>query len=222
MGNSEKIILDLCGGTGAWSEPYRRAGYLVIVVTLPEYDLLEYSFELRNKILYLVFQRQGDRTTWVQVSKIYGILFAPVCTHFSRARTTSKTKRNLKDGMILVRSGMDIIWTVEEEQGQQTDNGIPTLKFWAVENPMGVLRRFLGRPKFTFDPCDYGDKYTKKTDIWGWFNEPKKSPCQISKEAMVLLRDNNRKMPNLPGYPYHKRRAITPTGFAAAFYRANR
>lgn len=27
MDNSGKIILDLCGGTGSWSRPYREAGY---------------------------------------------------------------------------------------------------------------------------------------------------------------------------------------------------
>lgn len=34
-----KIILDLCGGTGAWSKPYKDAGYDVQVITLPTYDL---------------------------------------------------------------------------------------------------------------------------------------------------------------------------------------
>lgn len=27
MDNSDKIILDLCGGTGSWSRPYKEAGY---------------------------------------------------------------------------------------------------------------------------------------------------------------------------------------------------
>ena len=35
----ERIILDLCGGTGAWSRPYKDAGYNVQNVTLPEYDV---------------------------------------------------------------------------------------------------------------------------------------------------------------------------------------
>jgi len=35
--NSNKIILDLCGGTGAWSEPYRAKGYDVQLITLPEF-----------------------------------------------------------------------------------------------------------------------------------------------------------------------------------------
>lgn len=30
-----KIILDLCGGTGSWSKPYRDAGYDVRLITLP-------------------------------------------------------------------------------------------------------------------------------------------------------------------------------------------
>lgn len=36
-----KIILDLCGGTGSWSKPYRDAGYDVKIITLPHYDLFD-------------------------------------------------------------------------------------------------------------------------------------------------------------------------------------
>lgn len=36
------IILDLCGGTGAWSAPYREAGYDVRLVTLPDTDVRYY------------------------------------------------------------------------------------------------------------------------------------------------------------------------------------
>ncbi len=35
--NRDKIILDLCGGTGSWSKPYKEAGYDVRLITLPEY-----------------------------------------------------------------------------------------------------------------------------------------------------------------------------------------
>ena len=35
-----KIVLDLCGGTGAWSKPYEEE-YIVIIITLPFYDLLK-------------------------------------------------------------------------------------------------------------------------------------------------------------------------------------
>lgn len=43
MKNSDKIILDLCGGTGAWSKPYKLAGYDVRVITAPEYDVKTYT-----------------------------------------------------------------------------------------------------------------------------------------------------------------------------------
>lgn len=43
MDNSNKIILDLCGGTGSWSKPYKEAGYDVRLITLPEYDVLTYD-----------------------------------------------------------------------------------------------------------------------------------------------------------------------------------
>ena len=41
--NKNKIILDLCGGTGSWSKPYRDAGYNVRVITLPEFDIRKYK-----------------------------------------------------------------------------------------------------------------------------------------------------------------------------------
>ena len=37
----DKIILDLCGGTGAWSKPYKDAGYDVKLITLPKYNLFD-------------------------------------------------------------------------------------------------------------------------------------------------------------------------------------
>ena len=41
--NKDKIILDLCGGTGSWSKPYRDAGYDVRVITLPDNDVRTYE-----------------------------------------------------------------------------------------------------------------------------------------------------------------------------------
>jgi hypothetical protein len=41
--NSKKIILDLCGGTGAWSKPYKDAGYDVRVITAPLFDVRTFT-----------------------------------------------------------------------------------------------------------------------------------------------------------------------------------
>lgn len=43
MDNWNKIILDLCGGTGSWSKPYKDAGYDVKVITLPDNDVRLYA-----------------------------------------------------------------------------------------------------------------------------------------------------------------------------------
>ena len=58
------IILDLCGGSGAWSRPYSDAGYSVDVIDLPR--------DVR------LLQRVRVR--------VHGILAAPPCTVFSYAR----------------------------------------------------------------------------------------------------------------------------------------
>lgn len=43
--NSKRTILDLCGGTGAWSKPYKDSSkHDVQVITLPQYKDLQKLF----------------------------------------------------------------------------------------------------------------------------------------------------------------------------------
>jgi site-specific DNA-cytosine methylase len=206
--NSDKIILDLCGGTGAWSKPYKEAGYDVRIITLPHHDVTEYILGYSG----IKFKNMD----WVEYRDVYGILAAPPCTMFSLARTTANTPRNFKEGMEIVYACLEIIWNCRYEN---------KLKFWALENPMGYLRQFLGKPIFTFDPCDFGDPYTKKTDLWGYYNIPKKTPVVLTEEQKYLCSINNRKLPiisNITGNKQAARRAITPPKFAKAFYKANK
>lgn len=200
--NAKKIILDLCGGTGAWSEPYRKAGYDVRIITLPTYNVMHYID--------------------IMPENVYGILAAPTCTMFSRARTTAKTPRDFEGAMKLVEACLKIIWT------QQFRNPF-ALKFWALENPAGHLQRFLGKPPFKFHPYDFGDRHSKETFIWGNFNLPKKRPVELNEEEIIMSRNNTRKLPPIPeGYvrdcsmrAVQIRRSITPQGFAEAFFKAN-
>jgi hypothetical protein len=88
---------------------------------------------------------------------------------------------------------------------------------------MGYLRQFLGKPAFTFDPCDFGDPYTKKTDLWGYFAPPPKKPCQLTEAQLARCKINNRKLPNIREITRQSdKRAITPPGFAKAFFEANK
>lgn len=179
-----KIILDLCGGTGLWSKPYREAGYDVRVVTLPENDVL----------------------TFTPPSEAYGVLAAPPCTMFSLARTTAKTPRDFEEGMSTVSACLKIIWATKP-------------KWWALENPRGLLRRFLGKPAFVFEHWNFGDQGIKPTDIWGYFNPPAKHtdirPLGLSK------RFPNGRLNAVGWSKSGDKRAITPKGFAKAFFEAN-
>jgi hypothetical protein len=208
-----KIILDLQGGTGAWSRKYKEAGYDVINVTLPDYDILK--TEIRPQYKYNIIFR-GVKVESLRSNDVYGILAAPVCTMFSLARTRAKIPRDFRLGMELVIACLNIIWECRYKN---------KLAFWCLENPMGYLRQFLGKPVFTFDPCDFGDPYTKKTDLWGYFNIPKKKPVKLNRDQIERGKINNRKLPSISEITNSKqadRRAITPQGFAKAFFEANK
>ena len=218
--NSRKIILDLCGGTGSWSAPYKENGYDVRVITLPEYDLLERTTIEGGEI---VFTKRDGSTERVEARTVYGILAAPTCTMFSLARTTAKTTRDLSGAMELVEKCLRIIRTCRE----QNDS---SLRFWALENPLGLLRQFLGKPPYTFSPEQFGEVYTKKTDLWGYFNKPRGTPHKQTEDEKLRSIRNNRVLPELPeGYEMPEgwsrqaaRRSMTSKRFAEAFYRANK
>jgi hypothetical protein len=205
--NSKKIILDLCGGTGSWSKPYKDAGYDVRLITLPHYDVFNYE----------------------PPKNVYGILAAPTCTHFSLARTNAKTPRDLGGAMQLVKRCLEIIWQQQYELPSKNSK-VTTLKFWALENPRGFLRYFLGNPPLEMNPYEYGNSYKKVTHIWGNFNLPEKNIVEYdqTKFDARLLED----LPPLPeGFIYNKgcgldkrqvRRSITPPGFSKAFFEANK
>ena len=205
--NNQKIILDLCGGTGSWSKPYKEAGYDVRLVTLPENDVL----------------------TYLQPPGVYGILAAPPCTEFSLAKNGSHRKRDLAAGMETVKACLRIIWK-SQQYGK--------LKFWAIENPVGLLRNFLGKPAYTFFQWQFGDLGIKRTDLWGRFKEPKQlvfnrpdNPCFVKQYKSGKKNQFAWSAPQCPEWAKDyitqqpdKRaalRAITPPGFARAFFEAN-
>lgn len=192
--NSHKIILDLCGGTGAWSRPYKEAGYDVRVITLPEQDVLTYQ----------------------PPANVYGILAAPPCTDFSISGAQYWMIKDMDgrtiDSMGLVIACLRVIAIAKPEA------------FWSMENPVGRLSRWMGKPQLIFNPCDYGDAYTKKTCLWGVFNKPEKHPVEPEyvyasngdRYAKVIMATGGKSART------KELRSITPPGFARAFYEANK
>lgn len=93
---------------------------------------------------------------------VYGIIANPVCTEFSTARSNGKA-RNPEEGFKLVAECFRII------------NECENLKFWVIENPArGVLNKYLGEPKYKYEPWWYGSPWTKQTSLWGEFNIPER------------------------------------------------
>jgi len=200
-----RIILDLCGGSGAWASPYEKAGYDVRLVTLPENDVRTYD----------------------PPENVHGILAAPPCTEFSLVKS-EKLARDFDAGMEIVNACLRII-----------DKAKP--KWWALENPVGHLHRFIGPPKFVFQPWEFGDPWTKKTGIWGNFNVPTKTHAawdDVEQNYSLYIR-KPRKKPNMvwlhksaykdiPAYHHLPApttdagfRAMTPQGFSRAFFKEN-
>lgn len=223
MENKNKIILDLCGGTGAWAKPYVDSGYLVITMTLPEYDVRDWK-------------NNSEIVKLLRSNTVYGIIAAPPCTMFSIARNdkTAILPRDLRKGMEVVSACQEIIHECLYWPYRISEN---SLKFWALENPAsGYLDRFLGKPSMIFDPSDYGDNHSKKTALWGMFNEPKKgnkvivskgdannyvkSVERFFEEKKHLIPDGYREKTGLSMRTIV--RSITPQGFAKAFYEANK
>lgn len=178
-----RIIYDLCGGTGSWSKPYRDNGYTV----------------------RLIDTKDGNDIRWLHKPResVHGVLAAPPCTHLSRCGAQYWFEKD-NDGRTLEHIAiMDacirFIFAVNPV-------------FWALENPIGRMVEFLGEPIFKFDPCDFGDPWTKRTWLWGKFNRPKTKPCDSP--IQINVTETQRRTAT--------ERSITPPGFAAAFFEANR
>lgn len=185
----KKIIISLCDYSGKWPKFYAEAGYDVHSVDI---------------------KRGGDVRLLEFIDReIHGILCAPPCTAFAGSGAQHWKKKDESgetlDALALVDACLRAVTIYK-----------PT--FWAMENPVGRLRRYLGPPKMVFDPCDFGDPYTKKTLLWGEFNIPKKSRVDPVKSCsqgswIQKLGGKSERTKTL--------RSMTPLGFARAFFEAN-
>ena len=229
--DEKPIILSLCSGSGSWEIRYVESGeYEVIPITFPQYDVRLFpslpSEEPRGNAEWLDLEKYEG--------KVRGILAAPDCTYFSIAGNAwRRSDDEMASGLSVVDACIRIAYALKP-------------KFFAMENPVGKLRKFIGKPTFGFHPYEFGDMYSKKTYLWGWFNEPKKVP--YNKEDINMfegspLRENPPKKLTEPmsGLYYRNKiakgeftapsdrdldrkyyRSITPQGFAKAFFEANR
>lgn len=208
-----KIILDLCGGSGSWAKPYKDAGYEVHTITLPENDVRTFKWD-------------GPQ--------VYGIVAAPPCESFSNARrghVVYNQSMDLGTGLSIVKSCIRIIeeckptfWALENPA-------------------TGNLEDYLGKPQMVFQPYEYGDGWAKKTAIWGKFNIPPKIYTAKNRPPALpglyvrpgrgypsLAFQHKSAVEHIPQFAPFKNyiktdydlRSITPPAFAKAFFEVNK
>ena len=100
------------------------------------------------------------------------------------------------------------------------------------------MRKYMGKPDFSLQPYQYGDGWTKKTDIWGSFNKPVPvytwetcpklnlyiRPLRKRPSIAFLHKSAKALIPQFADFDIEtdaSLRAITPPGFAKAFFKAN-
>jgi hypothetical protein len=86
------------------------------------------------------------------------ILASPPCERFSLANRTWP-KHGIRQAFEIIGQCCEIIVEARDLWGKDS-------VFYAIENPKGRLRWFLGKPKTSIALSDYGGKYKKPTDLW--------------------------------------------------------
>jgi hypothetical protein len=211
LANANKTILSLFDFTGNWSKPYREAGYHVMQIDIKKGQDV---FEVMAKVMADQVQAREEGFEW----RVHGILAAPPCDDFAssgarwwqekeklpskyRDRGTFEFKNTVEHSVAMVLATLEIVEQLKPA-------------FWAIENPVGRIRSLvpeIGAPWF-FNPCDFGDPYTKKTAIYGKFNRPKITNPVLPIEGSKMHRMSSTKKTE---------RSETPMGFAYAFFKAN-
>jgi hypothetical protein len=149
------LLLELFSGTGSVGKAFRKQGWEVLSVDIDAKAAPDLCCDVRDL-------KASD------LPPVQCVWASPVCTHYSRARTTGGP-RDLELADSLVVAALQLI----------EDLGSPP---WFLENPeTGLLktRPFMqGLPYQVVDYCRWGHPYRKRTAIWTnthW--EPSRGLC---------------------------------------------
>lgn len=201
---SPRTILSLCDFTGAWSQPYADAGYSVIRVDLQQ------SAVVHGKTAVMSAGHDVRLVEVASLPKIHGILAAPPCQMFAASGARwQRSREDMIDALSIVDASLRFV-------------AVCRPRWWALENPVGKLSRYLGAPRIYFQPCDFGgylsppgDAYTKKTGLWGDFTLPKPRRVEPTEGSKMWKLYGGKSMAT------KNARSATPQGFARAFFEAN-
>lgn len=215
--NERPFLLSIYDESGEWAKPYINAGWRVLL-----WDAKYEGCILRwyGTLMHLL-EDEG-------IKSIDGLLAAPPCSDFSGSGARWWKEKDvgqrwwpdedpaMKADVYFKNTTERSVYLVEIVQ-VIIDMYKPRL-FWALENPVGRLEKLCpwlsAYRRLLFDPCDFGDPYTKKTVLYGEFN------ANLIKTPTEPVQGS--KMWNLPPSKNRKKiRSKTPPGFANAFFQAN-
>lgn len=193
------MVLSLCDRTGIMVQPWLDAGFPCTIV-----DLQHKPGTHKDEDQPLLTRVGIDILKYLPPLQEYRIVFAfPPCTHLavSGARWwKQKGLGALIEGLTLVERTRELCeWP-----------GAP----YMIENPVGSISSYWRKPDYTFDPCDFGDPYTKKTHLWTGNNF-------IFPQTKRIHPYEGSKMHLMWGSKSGNERSVTPKGFANAVFAAN-
>lgn len=190
-------VLSLCDFTGNMVQPWLEAGHLAVIVDI------QHPRGHWNRIKGLT--TVGVDILYFEPAPKYDIVFAfPPCTDLANSGARwfkDKGLPKLIDALTLVNRCREICERL----------GVP----YMIENPVGQLSTYWRKPDHMFDPCDYGDPYTKKTCLWtgNGFVMPPKNRVEPTEGSKMHFLPPSADRANL--------RSATPMGFARAVFEAN-
>lgn len=142
------LCIDLFSGLGGWSQAFTDRGWKVLTVDSER----EFNPLLCCDIMDLDAYIIPDRPTV--------ILASPPCQKFStNAIKLNWKKRTPKDRGVVIAIGM-VAKTLDIIHKRSP-------AYWIIENPRGMLRNVLGKPKVTTYFRSWGADNLKPTDLWG-------------------------------------------------------
>lgn len=237
-----KTLLSLFDYTGAWAEPFHRAGWNTI------------CWDIQFDELCDLFRTQSVEDCFEQWESIDGIIAAVPCTDYAVSGARWFADKD-KDGRTQRSNELVEIVLKIVDLYKPTNIDEPNDFFWAIENPVGRLNKFfpdLGKPMY-FQPHNFAgylepgaaileqlntirlkdgkwitpleaemikdwEVYTKKTGLWGEFNRnlihKNIEPVKGSPFGSVMMRHGSKSIAT------KNARSKTPLGFAQAFFEA--
>ena len=194
---TQPIMISCFDHTGNMAQPWAEAGFLCYCV-----DMQHAPGETRTGNIVKVGANMLD---WLPPrGEIAFASFFPPCTDVavSGARWfRDKGLGKLIGALQLFKRSVDLAELI----------GAPYL----IENPVSKVSSYWRKPDNSFDPCAYGDPYTKKTCLWtgNGFVMPPKRRVEPTEGSKMHLMPPSEERANL--------RSATPMGFARAVFEAN-